>query len=76
MYLFWKTKGLPKRRMRGHKKSLRWEVLGLQDPATISCAPSIEDVRRQIISASRHGLSPDTLARSQKKQGMRRCAAP
>jgi hypothetical protein len=68
MYLSWKTKALSGRRVSNYKKMLRWDVLGLQDPAKISCTPSIEDVRRQIISASYHGLSPATLARSHKKQ--------
>jgi hypothetical protein len=46
----------------------RWEVLGLQDPAESSSTPSIADVRRQIVSASHHGLSLNTLARCHKKQ--------
>jgi len=46
----------------------RWEVLGLQDPAESSSTPSIEDVRRQIVSASHHDLSPNTLARCHKQQ--------
>lgn len=60
--------------MRSHKSKhgtrktkVRWDVLGLQDPAVTSLIPSIEDIRRQVISASNYGLSPDTLARSQTK---------
>jgi len=45
------------------RKTIRWDVLGLQDPAVTS----IEDVRRQVISASNSGLSTETLARASKK---------
>lgn len=37
------------------------ELLGLHNPAVIS----IDEIRRQIISASSSGLSPETLARGQ-----------
>ena len=69
MYPTWGIKASPRRRGSICKKQLRWEALGLQDPAATSSTPSIEDVRRQIISASNYGLSPATLARSREKGG-------
>ena len=44
------------------RKAIRWELLGLQDPAVTS----IEDVRRQVISAASAGLGPDTVSRTQR----------
>ncbi len=67
-YPSWWMKASSRRRRSLGKRKFRWEVLGLQDPAERSSTPSIEDVRRQIVSASHHGLSPNTLARSHKKQ--------
>lgn len=60
----WGTKASPRRKRAIRRTRVHWDLLGLQDPARISSAPSIEDIRRQIISASSHGLSPDTLSRS------------
>lgn len=76
MNLYWKTKVLSVRRVPNYQKLFRWEVLGIQDPAGTSCRPSIEDVRRQIISASHHGLSPATLARSHNKDAKSRFKTP
>lgn len=45
------------------KRTIHWDLLGLQGPA----ATSIEEIRRQIISASNCGLSPETVARAQNK---------
>lgn len=67
-YPSWWMKASPRRRRSIGKMKFRWEVLGLHDPAESSSTPSIEDVRRQIVSASHHGLSPNTLARSREKQ--------
>lgn len=67
-YPSWWMKASPRRRRSLGRKKFRWEVLGLPDYAKTLCTPSIEDIRRQIISASHHGLSFDTLARSDKKQ--------
>jgi len=65
----WGTK-VPHRRKRTILRTkVRWEILGLQDPAQSSSAPSIEDIRRQITSAASQGLSPDTLSRSREKGG-------
>lgn len=64
----WWTKASPRRRKVHCKKTLRWDVLGLQDPMT-SATLSIEQVRRQIIVASNYGLSSGTLTRSQEKNG-------
>ena len=49
------------------RTKVRWEILGLQDPAQSSSSPSIEDLRRQITSAASSGLSSDTLSRSGQK---------
>jgi len=68
MSIPWWTKASPRRRKVHGKKTLRWDVLGLQDPM-ISATPSIEQVRRQIIVASNCGFSSATLARSQEKNG-------
>lgn len=69
MYPSWGIKASPRRKGPTSKKKFRWEVLGLQDPSVTSSTPSIEDVRRQIISASNYGFSPNTLARSLEKNG-------
>lgn len=45
------------------RKIIRWNLLGLQDPALTS----IEEVRQQIISTASNGLSPETLARASKR---------
>jgi len=49
------------------RTKVRWEMLGLRDPAQSSSSPSIEALRRQIISAASSGLSSDTLSRSGQK---------
>ena len=65
----WGTKSPNKRRRVVLRTKVRWEKLGLQDPAGLSSAPSIEDLRRQITSAASQGLSPDTVSRSQQQDG-------
>lgn len=67
MYTPWGTKGSHRSKLGTRKTKVHWDALGLQDPAATSSAPSIEDIRRQIISASSAGLSPESLARSQAK---------
>ena len=54
------------------RKSIRWDLLGLQGPVTDR---SIDEVRRQIISASHHGRSPETMARSQRTDRLRQSVA-
>ena len=44
------------------RRTIHWELLGLHGPAVTS----IDEIRRQIISASNSGLSPESVARSQK----------
>lgn len=61
----WGTKSPNKRRRVVLRTKVRWEKLGLQDPAGSASVPSIEDLRRQIASAASQGLSPDTVSRSQ-----------
>lgn len=53
------------------KRTIHWDLLGLQGPAVTS----IEEIRRQIISASGSGLSPETVARGQKIDMSLRSAA-
>ncbi len=63
----WGTKSPHRRKRAILRTKVRWEMLGLQDPAQSSSALSIEDIRRQITSAASQGLSPDTLSRSRPK---------
>ena len=70
----WGTKSPHRRKRSILRTKVRWEVLGLQSP-TQSSEPSIEDIRRQVISASCTGLSPDTLTQTQTK-GAARKAVP
>lgn len=53
------------------RRTIHWELLGLHTPAVTS----IEEIRRQIISASSCGLSPETVARGQKIDLSRQSAA-
>lgn len=71
MYIPWATKGSRKPKHGTRKTKVHWDVLGLQDPAVTSSTPSIEDIRREIISASSAGLSSETLARAQTKGASR-----
>lgn len=71
MYPAWGTKGSRRPKHGTRKTKVHWEMLGLQDPAVSSPTPSIEDIRREIISASNHGLSLETLARAQTKGASR-----
>ena len=71
MYTSWGTKGSHRPKRGTRKAKVHWDVLGLQDPAVSSFRPSIEDIRREIISASNHGLSLETLARTQTKGASR-----
>lgn len=73
MYLYWKIRSSHRRRMHNSKKrNFRWDVLGLQKPAATSITSPIDDVRRQIISASSYGFSPETVARAQTKSASRK----
>jgi hypothetical protein len=65
----WGMKSKNRQRRVVLRTKVRWEKLGLQDPAGSSSAPSIEDLRRQIASAASQGLSPDTVSRSHQKNG-------
>lgn len=68
----WGTKALHRRKRAILRTKVRWEMLGLQDPAQSASAPSIEDIRRQITSAASQGLSPDTVSRSHEKAERRK----
>jgi len=65
----WGTKAPHRRKRAILRTKVRWEVLGLQEPAPTSSTMSIEDIRRQITSAASQGLSPDTVSRSRQKDG-------
>lgn len=65
----WGTKASHRRRRAIRRTKVRWDLLGLQDPDRMSSTTSIEDIRRQIISAASQGLSLDTLSRSHAKAG-------
>lgn len=67
MSILWKTRRSHKSKPRTRIAKVRWEMLGLQNPMVTSLAASIEDIRRQIITASNTGLSAATLVRSQTK---------
>ncbi len=54
---------------RPSRKTLQWDLLGLQGPVETSSALSMQELRRQIISASSQGLSPETVARAQQTKG-------
>ncbi len=60
----WGAKAPHRRKRVVLRTKVRWEILGLQDPAQSSSSQSIEDIRRQISSAASSGLSSDTLSRS------------
>jgi hypothetical protein len=61
----WGTgKAARKRKRPIHRTKIRWDLLGLQDPGRMASPPSMEDIRRQIISMASHGLGPDTRLRS------------
>jgi hypothetical protein len=49
------------------KTKIRWEVLGLPDPALADPAPSMKDIRRQITSMASRGFGPGTRSRSNTK---------
>jgi hypothetical protein len=76
MYTPWGTKGSRRLKHGTRKTKVHWKVLGLQDPTATASTPSIEDIRREIISASSHGLSRETLARAQTKKGASRQSVP
>lgn len=65
----WGAKASHRRKRVVRRTKVRWEVLGLQNPAKSSPSPSIEDLRRQILSAASSGLSSDTLSRSHQTDG-------
>lgn len=50
------------------KTKIRWELLGLQDPALSDPAPSMDDIRRQISSMASRGFGPGTRSRSNAKE--------
>ena len=65
----WGTKAPHRRKRAILRTKVRWEVLGLQEPAPTSSSMSIEDIRRQITSAASQGLSPDTVSPPRQKDG-------
>lgn len=65
----WGTKASHRRKRAIRRTKVRWDLLGLQDPERTTATTSIDDIRRQIISAASQGLSQDTVARSHAKTG-------
>ena len=53
------------------RRRIHWELLGLHGPAVTS----IEEIRRQVISASNSGLSTVTVPRGQKMEPSHHSAA-
>lgn len=65
----WGTKASHRRKRAIRRTKVRWDLLGLQDPERTPLTTSIDDIRRQIISAASQGLSQDTISRSHAKAG-------
>jgi hypothetical protein len=65
----WGTNASHRRKRAIRRTKVRWDLLGLQDPERNTSITSIDDIRRQIITAASQGLSPDTLSRSHAKDG-------
>ncbi|MGE3977066.1 MAG: hypothetical protein AB7F94_05705 [Nitrospira sp.] len=65
----WGTKASHRRKRAIRRTKVRWDLLGLQDPERTPLTTSIDDIRRQIISAASQGLSQDTITRSHEKAG-------
>jgi hypothetical protein len=65
----WGTKASHRRKRAIRRTKVRWDLLGLQGPERTISAMSIDDIRRQIISAASQGLSHDTVSRSDEKAG-------
>lgn len=51
------------------RTKIRWDVLGLQDPEAMATTPSMEFIRRQIISMASQGL--EAQSRSSQKDASR-----
>jgi len=58
------NKAARKRKRSVRKAKIRWDVLGLQDPALDGPTTSMEDIRRQVTSLASRGLGPGTRSRS------------
>ena len=50
------------------KTKIRWNLLGLQDPACVESTPSMEDIRREIISMASRGLGAGPRSSSDAKK--------
>jgi hypothetical protein len=61
------NKAARKRKRTVRKAKIRWDRLGLQDPAFEGPAASMEDIRRQVTSLASRGLGPGTRSRSATK---------
>lgn len=53
-----------KRKRTVRKAKIRWDRLGLQDPALESPSQSMEDIRRQVTTLASHGFGAETRSRS------------
>lgn len=73
---FWGTgKTSRKRKRTVSKTKIRWDLLGLQDPARTASTPSIEDIRCEIISLASRGLGQGAGSRSDVKDSSSRSGA-
>jgi hypothetical protein len=65
MSLGWKVgRAARKRILPSSKPKIRWDVLGLQDPAEAVSSVSMEDIRRQVSSLASRGFGAGTRSRS------------
>jgi hypothetical protein len=69
---FWGNSKTSRTRKRAPSKpKIRWDVLGLQDPARTASTRSIEDIRSEVLSLASRGLRAGTRARSDAKDASR-----
>ena len=59
----WPT-GKPSWKRKRPLVKIRWDRLGLQEPACAAPTPSMADIRREITSLASRGLEPGTASRS------------
>jgi hypothetical protein len=64
-----------KRKRTVRPAKIRWDRLGLQDPALGKPTPSMEDIRRQVTSLASRGLGTGTRSRTVTKDAPARTAA-
>ena len=63
-----KERAVRKRKRNMVKPKIRWNLLGLQDPACVESTPSMEEVRREINSMASRGPGAGTRSTSDAKK--------